>query len=214
MTADVDLKALERRAYRSFFGDGIWDIYLGLLLLGMGGGPALLQMGVPLVWAGIVPLALCAAAMVFFVAGKKYITVPRLGAVQFGAARRLKRKRLSLVLACSALLGLVLFALAAWRSIPALSLGSVPMVALVFAANCLIVFSLGAYYLDFSRLYVYGLLYAVAFPLGIMLDETGRVGASFLTVYALLAGPMIVVGAALFIRFLRAYPPTSKEVNR
>ncbi len=214
MTADVDLKALERRAYRSFFGDGIWDMYLGLLLLGMGGGPALLQMGFPVVWAAIVPLALCGAAMVLFVVGKRHITVPRLGAVQFGPARALKRKRLSLVLACSALLGVVLFALVAWRSIPALSLGNVPMVALVFAANCLIVFTLGAYYLDFSRLYVYGLLYAVAFPLGIVLDETGRVGASFLTVHALLAGPMIVVGATLFIRFLRAYPPTAEEVNR
>ena len=214
MTADVDLKELEKRAYRSFFGDGIWDVYLGLLLLGMGGGPALLQMGLPLAWAGILPLAFCAVAMVLFVAGKKYVTVPRLGAVEFGAARRLKRKRLSLVLACSALLGLVLFVLAAWRSIPALTLGSVPMVAVVFAVNCLIVFSVGAYYLDFSRLYVYGLLYAVAFPLAVVLDEAGGVDASFLTAYAVLAGPMVVVGVALFVRFLRRYPVPSEEVTR
>jgi len=206
MSHTIDLKELEKKAYRSFFKDGIWDVYLGLLLLAMGGAPALLAIGATMVWAAAAGLLLSSLGVAFFFAGKKYLTVPRLGAVQFGPARTLRRKKTSLVLACSALVGIALLALTATRSLPSLGLAGVPTVAIIFAANCLIVFSLGAYYLDFDRLYVYGLLYAVAFPLAVVLTEHWGAAAGFLVAYALSAVPMIVVGVSLFVRFLREYP--------
>jgi hypothetical protein len=205
MSETISLKELEQKAYRSFFKDGIWDVYLGLLLLAMGGAPALLAMGAAVVWAAAAGLLLSALGMAFFFAGKKYLTVPRLGAVQFGPARTLRRKKTSLVLACSVLVGIALLALTATRSLPSLGLAGVPTVAIIFAANCLIVFSLGAYYLDFDRLYVYGLLYAVAFPLAVVLTENWGAAAGFLAAYLLSAAPMMLVGLALFVRFLREY---------
>jgi hypothetical protein len=212
MSHTIDLKELEQKAYRSFFKDGIWDVYLGLLLLAMGGSPALLAVGATVVWAAGAGLLLSALGMAFFFAGKKYLTVPRLGTVQFSPARTLRRKKTSLVLACSALVGIALLALTATRSLPSLGLAGVPTVAIIFAANCLIVFSLGAYYLDFDRLYVYGLLYAVAFPLAVVLTEHWGAAAGFLVAYALSAAPMMLVGLALFVRFLRDYPiPTQPQ---
>lgn len=211
MSEAISLKELERKAYRSFFKDGIWDIYLGLLLLTMGGGPALLTMGATLAWAAILPLALCALAMAFFLAGKKFITIPRLGTAHFGPARTRSKKRTAVVLAASVLVGvlLLLARLTGLAHIPVF--GAIPLPIAVFAANCIIVFSLAAYYLDFSRLYLYGLLYAAAFPLAVVLHEHGRVAASFLLAYALSAGPMLLIGSALLIRFLRTYPPAPKE---
>ena len=35
MQPEINLKELERRAWRSVFQDGLWDIYLGLLLMAM-----------------------------------------------------------------------------------------------------------------------------------------------------------------------------------
>ena len=215
MSETISLKGLERKAYRSFFQDGIWDIYLGLLLLTLGGGPALLTMGATLAWAAILPLALCALAMTFFFAAKKFITIPRLGTVQFGPARTLRKKRTALVLAASALVGvlLLLARLTGLAHIPVF--GAFPLPIVVFAANCIIIFSLAAYYLDFSRLYAYGLLYAAAFPLAVVPNEHGRVAANFLVAYALSAGPMILIGSVLLIRFLRDYPvPARPEPNR
>jgi hypothetical protein len=206
MSHTIDLKELERKAYRSFFEDGIWDIYLGLLLLAMGGGPALLALGAPVVWAAIAPLTVVVLGMLVFFGGKKYLTVPRLGAVQFGPARTQRRKKTSVVLACSVVVGIALLALSATRSLPSLGLAGVPTVAIIFAANCVIVFSLGAYYLDFSRLYICGLLYAVPFPLAVVLAERWSPAAGFLVAYALSAGPMILVGLILLVRFLREYP--------
>jgi hypothetical protein len=206
MSHTVNLKELERRAYRSFFEDGIWDVYLGLLLLAMGGGPALLAMGATLMWAAAAGLLLSVLGMAFFFTGKKHLTVPRLGAVQFGPARTLRRKKTTVVLACSALVGVVLLALTATRSLPSLGFTTVPPVAIIFAANCLIVFGLGAYYLDFGCLYVYGLLYAVAFPFAVVLHEHWGAPASFLVAYLLCAAPMLLVGLALLTRFVRACP--------
>lgn len=205
MSHTIDLKELEKKAYRSFFEDGFWDIYLGLMLLAIGGGPALLALGTSLVWAAAVPLAVAVLGMLIFFGGKKHLTVPRLGAVQFGPARTLRRKKTSLVLACSVLVGIALLVLTATRSLPSLGLAGVPTVAIIFAANCVIVFSLAAYYLDFGRLYVYGLLYAAAFPLAVVLTEHWGAAAGFLVAYALSAAPMTLVGLALFVRFLREY---------
>ena len=215
MSHTIDLKELEKKAYRSFFEDGIWDIYLGLMLLVIGGGPALLALGASVMWAASAPLAAAVLGMLIFYGGKKHLTVPRLGAVQFGAARRLGRKKTSLVLACSALVGVALLVLAATRSLSSLGLAGVPTVAIIFAANCLVVFGLGAYYLDFGRLYVYGLLYAVPFPLAVVLAERWSAAAGFIVAYALSAAPMMLVGSILLVRFLRRYAvPAQPELNR
>jgi len=214
MSHTIDLKELEKKAYRSFFEDGIWDIYLGLMLLTIGGGPALLALGAPVVWAAIAPLAVVVLGMLIFFGGKKHLTVPRLGAVQFGPARTQRRKKTSVVLACSALVGIALLALSATRSLPSLGLAGVPTVAIIFAANCVIVFGLGAYYLDFGRLYVYGLLYALPFPLAVVLAEHWGAAAGFIVAYALSAAPMILVGSILLVRFLRQYAvPAQPEPN-
>lgn len=36
MTEKVDLRELEKKAWKSTFQDGLWDIYFGLLFMGMG----------------------------------------------------------------------------------------------------------------------------------------------------------------------------------
>ena len=36
MVADVNLKEIQRKVYMTFFQDGLWDIFLGLFILGWG----------------------------------------------------------------------------------------------------------------------------------------------------------------------------------
>ena len=43
MTNHVDLKRLERKVWTSFFEDGLWDIYLGILLMAMSGVATILN---------------------------------------------------------------------------------------------------------------------------------------------------------------------------
>ena len=36
MVSDVNLKEIQRKVYMSFFQDGLWDVFLGLFILGWG----------------------------------------------------------------------------------------------------------------------------------------------------------------------------------
>ncbi len=214
MSERLELKELERRAYRSFFRDGIWDIYLGLLLLAVGSGPGLATVGAPPLWAGMGGLALAALAMLLFVGGKRYLTVPRLGTVRFGPGRSARRRKTTVVLAVSVLVGaaLLVVRLAAPARLPAL--GGIPAAVVIFAASCIIVFGLAAYYLDFARLYLYGPLYGAAFPFAVAVHGLADVPQSFLAAYGLTAAPMLVIGLVLLIRFLREYPlPRHRPAN-
>lgn len=47
MSQNINLKELERKAWTSYFQDGLWDMYLGLQLLAWGLAP-LLEEIVPL----------------------------------------------------------------------------------------------------------------------------------------------------------------------
>ena len=38
MSESIDLKSLEKKAYRSVFNDGLWDLFIGMLILNFGLG--------------------------------------------------------------------------------------------------------------------------------------------------------------------------------
>ncbi len=211
MSETLSLKQLEHKAYRSFFRDGLWDISLGLLLLALGVGAAISRLGIA--WGYVIPdlhvitLSLYLAATAVLVVGKKYITVPRLGAVRFGPARKARLSASALILAGSVLLGLVLFLLLANRLVPGDWFSGRAIGLLVFGLNALIVFSLLAYFLDFSRLYGYAVLWALAFPASeAVAAHTPLSGAfAFLLTIGALSSVMLGIGTVLLLRFVREY---------
>jgi hypothetical protein len=212
MSETLSLKQLERRAYRSFFKDGLWDISLGLLLLALGVGAALSRFGIT--WGHVIPdlhaivLSLYLVATALLVVGKKYITVPRMGAVRFGPVRKARLSASVIILAGSALLGLVLFLLLANRLVPGDWFSGRMIGLLAFGLNAIIVFSLVAYFLDFSRLYAYAVLWALAFPASeAVATHTPLSGAfAFLFTIGAFSAVMLGIGIVLLIRFVRDYP--------
>jgi hypothetical protein len=197
----LSLKELERKAFKSTFQDGIWDIYLGLLLLQIGFGPGLMATGFSIAVTLIVCLSLVTVAMVFFFMGKKKITTPRLGLIKVGPARKKNLKKVMFMMTLSAILGVIFFIFQTKEIIY-----GIPIPIIVFGFMCLIGFSLGAYYLSFERLYFYGFLYAFAFPLSIILKNFADFKASFLVVYSVSSGIMLLIGIILFIQFLNKFP--------
>lgn len=205
MSTTLSPKELERKAFRSTFQDGIWDIYLGLLLLLMGVSTALTRI-TELRENQLVLIMLISAVVIMavFFLGKKYITAPRLGRAKFGEERKVKMKKVRLALSLSALLGLVLFF---GHGFIRDSVGGLPgwVIPLgLFGFSAVTVFSVGAYYLDFSRAYYFGWCYALAFPVGIFLQEYTQWGLAIS--YLVFSSIIIIPGIVLFFRFLREYP--------
>ena len=137
MTTQLNLKEIERKAFRSTYQDGLWDIYQGGIVLSFTAFAGALSRPDQFdSWQRfLIFVSGIALSYLAFWAGKKYITLPRIGQATFGPARQQRKRRLSTLLggivAIQSLV--VLFSLAAWN-IPALR-GWLAVVNVVWSAS-------------------------------------------------------------------------------
>jgi hypothetical protein len=213
MTTKLDLKEIEKRAYRSTYQDGLLDICFGLIVVSMAVSlhrPAtgfsfmntLLSMGGILV------------ANVFFLVGKKYITAPRLGQVVFGEVRKRKTRTMIIVLSVFVFFQVILLGITSmgWLNDKLsnklnLFLGEHDMGLLVVASIGSLIVGCGmvmiAYFTDFSRGFYIAILMAITVFLMIFMNEP---------LLPILIGAVILVpGIFLLVRFLNKYPLRLKE---
>jgi hypothetical protein len=210
------LKELERQAFRSTYQDGLWDLYFGLIVICM-------SIFVYRPASGYSPLniVLAMSAMTvsysLFWAGKKFITLPRMGQVQFGAQRQRRKRTLIIVLSVVVLIQVVFlsFQLLAWanpevgarfnsllpnRNVMDLIVASIG--ALFVGPSMILI----AYFRDFPRGYFIAIMIALAVFLMIYLNQP---------VYPIIIGTLIALpGFVLFVRFLRKYPLRRMETPR
>ncbi len=211
MSQNINLKELERKAWTSYFQDGLWDIYLGLLLLAMAVSALLSDVGFSESWGMTIFIGLEVLAMLVLWVGKKLITVPRMGRVKFGPKRKAKLNWVRVVLFISVLVGAGVFVagLAVRSNRPEWLNGTFVFPA-AWMVNAMVVFSLGAYFLDFNRLYLIGVMYALAVPLDIMFRQFTDIDLSFIA-FGAPAMVILIIGLVVFTRFLRDYPLLPEE---
>jgi hypothetical protein len=95
----------------------------------------------------------------------------------------------------------------AWKSVHQ---DGCAMPAGLFAANIMVVFGMLAHFLDYPRLYVYGVLYAAAFPSWVLLIEFANVRLPVVSVPS--AAVMVVIGCKGLTQFMRLHPIPTAEV--
>jgi hypothetical protein len=203
----IDLKQIERKVWTSFFEDGIWDIYLGILLLAMAVGALLTDIGVPESKQLISYGCFFAVAFLFLWAGKHFITTPRIGRVRFGPKGKSRIGKAVVISALSVVVGLVAFILVS-RVVEVPWLSGLPMDVVfpgIWIGNMLILFSLAAYFLHFHRLYLIGVMFAVTVPLDILLRELTHHDLSFVA-FGLPAVTILIIGFIVLVRFIKKYP--------
>ncbi len=204
MSTNIDLKDIERKAFRSTYLDGLMDMNLGLIVICM----ALFIYRPPggySPWNIILMVLAFTAAQSLYQLGKHLITLPRLGQVRFGAIRKQKAKTLAVILAAFILLQVGLVILTALGGMNSLFSGflpeggsSLPLVAGIAALIVGISMIVIAFFLDFTRGYYIAVLMALAVFLMILLNRP---------VYPIMLGGLVfLVGLVIFVRFLRAYP--------
>jgi hypothetical protein len=97
MSASLDLKQLERRAFRSTYQDGLLDMLFGVIVMAMAGFMYRPEEGYSLTNLVVFVAAMAGANLLFWV-GKWFITLPRMGQVRFGPARKQKATTLAIIL--------------------------------------------------------------------------------------------------------------------
>jgi hypothetical protein len=190
MNTQINLKELERKAFRSFYQDGLWDIFFGLMLLAVFSFTLFDNLENKTMRV-LVMLFIEIGAMFTLIIGKKKITTPRLGSVTFGPKR--KRRFLYVFLANSLSLVVLAGSLALRLARPDLMQNDLIS---SFGMGIWITFitSLMAYFLDFNRLYIYAIIYGATFTAVLTLD---------LPILFLVGAVLILIpGAVLLVRFL------------
>jgi len=213
MSQEFDLKQIERKAFRSTYQDGLWDIYIGLVVVSMA-----IYMYHPedgySGWNIIIFLAGYGLASLIFWTGKKFITLPRMGQVKFGPIRKKRGLYLGIALGVIVLIniGLVLLTMLGWANPEqAASLNAFLLergwmdIAVALVGSLLVGTSmiLMAYFNDFPRGYYIASMASLAVFLMIWLNQP---------IFPIILGLLIILpGVVLLIRFLSKYPLPQQE---
>jgi MFS family permease len=205
MATVVNLKELERKVIRSYFHDGLWDIYGAFILLGIG-------LTMVIGWDYLIlAFAIVAVVLLLF---RKRIIVPRLGQVKFSSERQAKTKRSVLIamitLTFTMLLGVCFFVLFSTNSVPEwldIWMGNYFLAAFGGIQALLVV--IAAYIVGVRRYYVYAALIFISYVLAGIMRPSDMEGIPIV-----IAGSIILIsGAVILTRFLRKYPLQSQEIN-
>jgi hypothetical protein len=207
MSERISLKEAERKAFTSAYQDGLWDIFVGCIVLQLAIAP-FLSRSLGDFWSSVVFLPLWAMVLLAIWLVRKHVVTPRVGVVRFGSWRKTRLVKFNLVMFVVLVAGLILGILSA-RDFSAVA-GWIPAVR--FSLIMLIGFSVAAYFLDFTRLYVYGVLFALSPVAGEWLYVRMRIPHhGFPVTFGISAGIAILVGFGKFIHLLREYPIPAEE---
>lgn len=201
MSTNISLKELERKAFRAFHQDGLFDIYLALMLLAISALSVFENVFASKSMRYGAYFAMIMLSYGIYWAGKKFITTPRIGRVKFGPARKKKIMWTRIILAISVLItfSLVVLTILAKSNPSGLTdLIKSHWLPILFGTKIIVVFGFMAYFLDFERLYAYGVLLALGISGSMLLDNP--------ITFTVTSVPMLVIGLFSFVRFLREYP--------
>ena len=202
MTGQISLKEAEKKAFRIRHDDGLWDILLGCFFLVFAIAP-FLSPSLGDFWSSAVFVPFWGMVFLLVRLIRKWVVVPRMGVVKLGRARKTKLLKLSIVMLVVNVVAFIVGIVAA------MTVGSVPgqMPAIILGLTLLIGFSVAAYFLDFTRLYVYGLLVGLSPLIGEWLWTQGLASHhGFPITFGTAAGIMMLVGLFVFFRLLRDNP--------
>jgi len=197
MVSDVNLKEIQRKVYMSFFQDGLWDIFLGLFIVGW--GLAILTE------AAYLP-GIYFFGIYFAIWGvKKWLTYPRIGYVRFSATSRRRITGRFLIL------GTAVFLLGSLAAI-LWGIGRVPQwladyFPLIFNGMLAAIVCFVAYWVRVNRFYLHAafIFLGAVFHLWVGIPwEFGFIGAGSI---------IVLIGLGILVSFLRRYPKVVEEAH-
>lgn len=207
MDATADLSQLERSAFRKFYGDGVFDMYLGAML-GFLPVAGMMTDAFENEWLGLLlTLGIYASLLGGYALLRHYFTKPRIGTFTPAAPRKRKILRARVVLILSIVAGLVVF----WLFASGNASSSPSWLPVAWLLNSVIVFGAMAYFLDVPRFLIYG----IAFGMTVMIDEWTTmafgIDLSPMIVFGLPGLGILLFGARRFVRFIRTNPVVPAE---
>ena len=195
MTEEMDLRKIEKKAWSTYMSqDGLYDIFIGIMLL---------TLAIQAYFYNIWFTSLIFVAVLVVTLGKRFITLPRIGLVKFGKTRMMKQMKMMIALLIVFLAVLTLYYLSVLGNKPHEIVSRLAIPALIAS-----IFVIVAFFLNYIRLGIYGLLYAFSEILRGVYDKPIR------NIAVLIIGIIaLIIGLYVLLQFLKKYPLPDKEVS-
>jgi hypothetical protein len=207
VTQNIDMKELEKKAWTSYFQDGLLDIAIGMIMLAAVLSSTLDVIGISdEVRISIYIPLMVVVPPVIVILGKRYITIPRLGVARFGPHRKARNRIMIAGLVGTQLILLAMLALQWIYGVGSGWLGSIIVTLNILAAFCLI-----AYLLDYKRMYVIGILVAASEPVTFCLKNYSDTVYRGFIAYGIPAIIVMVMGFIVLRQFMREYEKPTME---
>ena len=205
MVENIDLKEIEKKAWRSTYQDGLWDIYIGLLITGYALIFYLNFLGFEEPLLIFFLIGWNAIPIVILSFGKKFITPKRIGSVKFGKKRKETKKKLMYFLTANAFI-LLIFSIVTPLGLFELFPLQGLMVPLILGLFITIPLSIVAYFLDYSRLYVYSIFFGLGYFLSDLLFPLVGSPLDSILSFGVPGIVITLIGLYFLISFLKKYP--------
>lgn len=199
MPGIADLKEMEKTLWRSYFNDGLWDVYGGFTLFSLG-----LYILTDRIWLMILGIVIALSVLM----ARKRIITERLGKVTFSKTRHVKEKKAAAmaILSGTAILGVVMMVLFTLNSIPGwLHDWIVDYFMLFFGGMISLVVIAAAMLVSVGRYYAYAVLIFLSFAghqwLDMPLEYTFIIPASL----------FLGIGSGIYIRFIKGNPKITED---
>jgi hypothetical protein len=213
MNEIVDIKNLEKKAWISTFQDGFWDIYFGLIIMGLGLYPLGRFLGLPET-IGVLTFV-CSwdiGAGLVFILGKRYISKPRIGFVKFGQIRKKRNKLLAVFLGINVGLTVIMF-MFTLLGIFQLNLPGYLVMLVIGLLFITTPFSFVAYFIQLKRIYLYALLGGFGLFFSELLYPLLDAPFNDILVFVPFGGMILIFGIIILIKFLHKYSTLKEEVQ-
>jgi len=193
MQENVDLKQITKKVYMSYFQDGLWDILLGIYLIGWGIS----------IWQDLVAVMGGMWVAIYFtvLAIKRMVVYPRSGYIKLNEARK-QQMRMVILGAGLFLLGFAVLGIFAFNTRPAWLDDYFMFLLITMIA---VVVGILGYWWRVTRWYIYA-----------MIVFAGAVAQQWLKMplelgFFIPGGVFSMYGIVLLIGFLRKYPKPNRE---
>ena len=204
MGEDIDLKELEKRAYTSIFQDGLFDIFIGLIVIGWITNSLGDFFDTPFVIT--ILFSYYIIVCILFILLKAFVSTPRMGKAKFGPTRKLNVKRFFIFSIINTSILVILLVLPYTGLFQGISVGGLLFPLLISTVFIWFPLSLVAFFIKFNRMYVYAIIGGLAFFFSDVLRDFVPYLISSCIIFGISGGIILIIGLRIFLKFLKKYP--------
>ncbi|HUS87296.1 MAG TPA: hypothetical protein VMW76_08655 [Bacteroidales bacterium] len=202
MKRNITSAKLEKETFRLFYKDGIFDLSFGSMLIIY---TINMYIDINAIGSSLIMNLLILPVIIIFALVKGFVTTKRIGYVKFIRGRNIKMLKTFIIATIALLFTTLMFVLAASGKISGDTKNS-PLPLLIEFMFLVGVFSILAYYTDYTNFYIVGLAMAIGSPLSIYLEPLLGTRYYGLAVIFIAGCYLFINGVVQFATFFNKFP--------